>query len=166
MNLHLFQFGEMLHARVHDGASIGFIEPFPVNEAVAFWSDRIIPAVAGGKRSLFAAFDEDRMVGTVQLDCDTMPNQGHRGDISKLMVRPDCRRRGIARTLMLAAEDHARELGRCLLTLDTRTGDRAETLYTSLGFATAGVIPGYARDPFTEKLSGTTIMFKQLESEP
>ncbi|RCK43840.1 GNAT family N-acetyltransferase [Thalassospira profundimaris] len=159
----LDQFGEMLHACVHGGASIGFIEPFPISEAVAFWRDRTLPAMAGGRRTLFAALDDDRIVGTVQLDCDTMPNQAHRGDISKLMVRPDCRRRGIARELMLAAEDRARELGRSLLTLDTRTGDSAERLYTSLGFETAGVIPDYARDPFSDKLSATTIMFKRLK---
>ncbi|MCC4241248.1 GNAT family N-acetyltransferase [Thalassospira povalilytica] len=155
-------FGAMLHACVHDGASIGFIEPFPISEAVAFWRDRIIPAVAGGKRTLFVALDDDRVVGTVQLDIDTMPNQAHRGDISKLMVHPDCRRRGIARLLMQAAERRAGELGRSLLTLDTRTGDSAETLYASLGFETAGVIPQFARDPFSEKLSATTVMYKRL----
>ncbi|MDG4720344.1 MULTISPECIES: GNAT family N-acetyltransferase [Thalassospira] len=162
LEAHLSQFAEMLHQCVHAGASIGFIEPFPISEAASFWRDRIIPALAGGKRTLFAAFDADRVVGTVQLDYDTMPNQAHRGDISKLMVRPDCRRRGIARLLMLAAEGQARDLGRSLLTLDTRTGDSAEILYTSLGFETTGVIPQYARDPFSEKLSGTTIMFKHL----
>lgn len=158
----LDQFGDMLHACVHDGASIGFIEPFPVSEAVAFWRDRIVPALRGGKRTLYVALDKDRVVGTVQLDTDCMPNQRHRGDISKLMVRPDCRRRGIAKLLMLAAEQRAKELGRSLLTLDTRTGDSAEVLYTALGFETAGVIPEYARDPFSEKLSATTVMFKRL----
>ncbi|MBX2830131.1 MAG: GNAT family N-acetyltransferase [Rhodospirillales bacterium] len=156
------QFGNMLHACVHDGASIGFIEPFPLDEASTFWRDRIVPALRGGKRDLFVALDDDRVVGTVQLDYDTMPNQRHRGDISKLMVRPDCRRRGIARLLMIAAEDRARELRRSLLTLDTRTGDSAETLYASLGFERAGVIPEYARDPFSDKLSATTVMFKRL----
>lgn len=156
------QFGDMLHVCVHDGASIGFIEPFPMDEATAFWRDRIVPALRGGKRTLFVALDEDRVVGTVQLDYDTMPNQRHRGDISKLMVRPDCRRRGIARLLMVAAEDRAKELGRSLLTLDTRTGDSAETLYASLGFERACVIPEYARDPFSDKLSATTVMFKRL----
>lgn len=156
------QFADMLHACVYDGASIGFIEPFPKSEAAAFWSDKIVPALDGGKRTLFAALDDDRVVGTVQLDYDTMPNQVHRGDISKLMVRPDCRRRGIAKLLIQAAEGKARALGRSLLTLDTRTGDSAEVLYTSLGFDTAGVIPAFARDPFADKLSATTVMFKLL----
>lgn len=158
----LDQFADMLHACVHDGASIGFIAPFPVSEAKAFWRDKTIPALKGGKRILFAALDDDRVVGTVQIDYDTMPNQAHRGDISKLMVRPDCRRRGIARLLMAAAETRARDLGRTLLTLDTRTGDSAEVLYTSLGFETTGIIPYFARDPESEKLSATTVMYKRI----
>lgn len=158
----LDQFADMLHACVHDGASIGFIEPFPVSEAAAFWRDKTIPALKGGKRILFAALADDHVVGTVQLDYDTMPNQIHRGDISKLMVRPDCRRRGIARLLMAAVENRARDLGRTLLTLDTRAGDRAEMLYSDLGFQITGVIPGFALDPNSEKLSATTVMYKQL----
>ena len=63
---------------------------------------------------------------------------------------------------MTATEIRAKELGRTLLTLDTRTGDTAEGLYRTLGFESAGVIPAYARDPFSEKLSATTVMYKQL----
>ncbi|WP_085621246.1 GNAT family N-acetyltransferase [Thalassospira alkalitolerans] len=100
------------------------------------------------------------IVGTVQLDCAAMPNQAHRADVCKLMVHPDFRRMGIAKKLMQALEKRADVLGKTLLTLDTRTGDNAEPLYASLGFATVGVIPAYARDPFSEKLSGTTIMYK------
>ena len=44
-----------------------------------------------------------------------------------------------------------RNCGRSLLTLDTRTGDNAEPLYTSLGYRTAGIIPGYCRDPFEDR---------------
>lgn len=43
----LDQFANMLHACVHDGASIGFIEPFPISEAVTFWRDKTIPALMG-----------------------------------------------------------------------------------------------------------------------
>ena len=63
---------------------------------------------------------------------------------------------------MAALERRAGELGRSLLTLDTRTGDSAEPLYTSLGYQTAGIIPGYCRDPFEDHLDPTTIMYKAL----
>jgi ribosomal protein S18 acetylase RimI-like enzyme len=80
-----------------------------------------------------------------------------------LLVHPDFRRRGLARALMAELEAHARMLGRSLLTLDTRTGDRAEPLYASLGYETVGVIPRFCRDPFAaDKLDGTTIMYKVL----
>jgi hypothetical protein len=63
---------------------------------------------------------------------------------------------------MAELEDLARRLGRTLLTLDTRTGDSAEPLYASLGYQTAGVIPGYCRHPFEDRLDSTTIMYKVL----
>ncbi|WP_241114278.1 GNAT family N-acetyltransferase, partial [Achromobacter insuavis] len=98
-----------------------------------------------------------------QLDCDTPPNQPHRAEIRKLLVHPDFRRRGIARELMQAAEAAAVTAGRSLITLDTRTGDNAEPLYTSLGYRTVGVIPGFARDARDpNRLDGTTIMYKPL----
>jgi ribosomal protein S18 acetylase RimI-like enzyme len=82
--------------------------------------------------------------------------------VSKLLVDPEFRRRGLARALMVAIERRAAGLGRSLLTLDTRTGDKAEPLYASLGYETAGVIPGYCRDPFEDRLDSTTIMYKTL----
>ncbi|KZB61960.1 acetyltransferase [Thalassospira lucentensis] len=160
---HLEAFGEMLHACVQDGASIGFIEPFDAAAAIGFWRDMVLPAMRGGRRDLFVALlGGSKVVGTVQLDCATMPNQVHRGEVCKLMVHPQYRRMGIARKLMEALEKRAFAKARHLLTLDTRTGDSAEPLYASLGFETAGVIPAYARDPFSEKLSATTVMYKRL----
>ena len=53
---------------------------------------------------------------------------------------------------MAEVERLATRMGRSLITLDTRTGDTAEPLYASLGYKIAGVIPGYCRDPFEERL--------------
>ncbi len=105
---------------------------------------------------------DGRIAGSVQLDYDTPPNQPHRAEVRKLLVHPDFRRRGIAKALMAALESRAAELGRSLLTLDTRTGDMAEPLYVSLGYQTAGIIPGYCRDPFKDHFDPTTIMYKAL----
>ena len=68
----------------------------------------------------------------------------------------------IARALMTELEMAARELGRDLLTLDTRTGDVAGPLYTSLGYATSGTIPDYCLAPEGGRLDATTIMYKRL----
>src|SRR3954447_24670200 len=131
---------EVLHAAVHSGASVGFVLPFPTDEALGFWRDRVLPGVRSGARRLWLMKVGDRIVGTVQLVLDTMPNQRHRAEVAKLLVHPDARRMGIGRALMQAAEDAARADQRTLLTLDTRTGDLAEPLYRSLGYIAAGVI--------------------------
>lgn len=77
----------------------------------------------------------------------------------------DHRRQGIARALMAAVEDEARARGRTLLALDTRTGDAAEPLDRSLGFEFAGVIPGYCRDPFVDRLDSTTLIHRRLRAK-
>jgi ribosomal protein S18 acetylase RimI-like enzyme len=159
---HLGELAALLHACVHDRASIGFVLPFAVDEGAAFWRDKVLPAVRGGGRILLVAHKDGRLVGTVQLGCDTPANQPHRAEVSKLLVHPDFRRQGIARALMAELEGLAAQRGRSLLTLDTRTGDTAEPLYASLGYQTAGVIPGYCRDPVEDRIDSTTIMYKAL----
>ena len=163
---HLGELGGLLHACVMAGASVGFVLPFTAAESEAFWRDKVLPAVRQGGRILWVAHSDERIVGSVQLGCDTPPNQRHRADVSKLLVHPDFRRRGIARALMAELEREAGRLGRSLLTLDTRTGDGAEPLYASLGYRTAGVIPNYCRDPFADHLDPTTIMYKTLGDAP
>lgn len=155
---------DLLHACVHDGASIGFVLPFTRDDAANYWRKRVRPALAGGKRLVLIARSEPQIAGTVQLDCDLMPNQDHRADVSKLLVHPAFRRRGIAGLLMAELEHQAVLRGRRLLLLDTRTGDAAEPLYASLGYETAGIVPGFARDPFAEKFDATTFMFKHLQT--
>ncbi|SMF53836.1 Ribosomal protein S18 acetylase RimI [Tistlia consotensis] len=154
--------GALLHACVQDGASIGFVLPFEPAEAEAFWRTRVLPEVAAGTRLLLVAREGGRIAGSAQLFHGTPANQPHRAEVAKLLVDPACRRRGIARALMAELETAARGLGRSLLTLDTRTGDSAEPLYASLGFATAGVIPGYCLDARDRRLDSTTIMYKAL----
>ncbi|MGQ2902402.1 MAG: GNAT family N-acetyltransferase [Neoaquamicrobium sediminum] len=157
------EFSALLQACVQDGASISFIMPFSIDDADAFWRGKVLPGVAAGSSLLLVAEAEGRIAGSVQLDHDTPPNQPHRAEVRKLLVHPDFRRRGLARALMAELEAHARLLRRSLLTLDTRTGDRAEPLYASLGYQTVGVIPNFCRDPFAaDKLDGTTIMYKAL----
>ncbi len=156
------ELAKLMQACVHAGASINFIMPFPIDESLDFWRRKVQPALHEGSRVLLVARQEGRIAGSVQLDCDTPPNQPHRAEITKLMVHPDVRRRGVARALMHEIEAIALQRGRNLITLDTRTGDSAEPLYASLGYITAGIIPGYCRDTHEERLEATTIMHKVL----
>ncbi len=156
------ELGAVLHACVHAGASVNFILPFSEDDAGGFWIHKVLPGVCAGTRTLLVAEIAGRIAGTVLLDTDTPPNQPHRAEVSKLLVHPDFRRRGIARALMAELERLACDQGRRLITLDTRTGDTAEPLYASIGYLTAGIIPGYCRDPFDDTLDPTTIMYKAL----
>ena len=96
---------------------------------------------------MLGAWDGELLVGTVTLLLDFPPNQPHRAEIAKMMTRPSHRGRGIASTLMRAAEDLARQHGRTLLVLDTAAEEGASGLYERLGFTLAGEIPDYALKP-------------------
>jgi hypothetical protein len=153
---------DVLRAVVYGGAGVSFFIPFSLDDARAFWRDKVLPGVCAGTRRVILARRGTRIVGTVQLDFATPPNQRHRADVAKLLVHPTARRRGIARAMMLALEPIAQAEGRTLLTLDTVTGGEAEPLYRSLGYVTVGVIPRYARAALTPDLESTTIMYKEL----
>ena len=153
---------EILHAVVHLGAGVSFVVPFSMDEARAFWTDKVLPGARARTRRVVVARLDARIVGTAQFDMATPPNQPHRAEVVKLLVHPSARRRGIARALMLALESLALAEGRTLLTLDTWTGSHAEQLYQSLGYTTVGVIPRYARGSTTPALEPATIMYKEL----
>ena len=155
---------EILHAVVHDGAGVSFVVPFSQNDGRAFWLDKVLPGVRERTRRVLVARQDTRIVGTVQIEFAWPPNQQHRAEVTKLLVHPEARRRGIARALMIAVEPVALAAGRTLLTLDTWTGGAAEELYRSLGYQTVGVIPRFARGSTTSELEPTTIMYKELRA--
>jgi GNAT superfamily N-acetyltransferase len=73
-------------------------------------------------------------VGLVRLDAKT-------GEVKRMYVAPEGRRRGIARALLGALETAARELGYSRIRLDTSAGQpEAKVLYESSGYRT---IPRY-----------------------
>lgn len=144
------------------GAAIGFMDPLTQDDAARFWRESVRPEVAAGRRILFAAQRDGEVLGTVQLITGMPLNQPHRCEIAKMIVDPRARRLGLGRALMTRAIDRARELGKTLITLDTRTGDVAEPLYASVGFEVAGVIPDYAWDPDGKARHATTYMYRRI----
>ena len=146
---------------VEGGASVSYMAPFTHSEARAVF-EAVAADVEQHRRVLLAAFDDGEIVGTVQINLATPPNQPHRGEIAKLLVRRSARRRGIAEQLMHAAEREAGREGKTLLVLDTVTGDPAERLYERLGWTRVGVIPNYALYP-DGRLCDTTVFYKALE---
>ena len=57
IDAHLGELAALLHACVHDGASIGFVLPHSATESAAFWVDKVRPGVQAGSRVLLVAFD-------------------------------------------------------------------------------------------------------------
>ena len=152
---------QILHACVHEGASLGFVLPFDRNEARAYWLNKVAPPHAAGAKLVLAATLGGAVVGTAQLDLDSMPSKRHHAEVSKVLVDPGFRRAGVGGALMREIERCAANEGRWLLTLDT-AGDAAEALYRSLGYSLAGAIPHYARDAFENRYDATRIMYKDL----
>ena len=158
----LADFSQLLTACVQAWASIGFMAPFGLEKAEAFWAG-IADKVGAGDRLIWTARDESTgaLLGTVQLIIGLPDNQPHRGDVAKLMVSPKARRRGVARQLMLALEDEARARGLRTLVLDTVTGSPADALYRQLGWIEVGPVPDYALFPDGTPCS-TTFFYRAL----
>jgi ribosomal protein S18 acetylase RimI-like enzyme len=151
---------EVLIETVAHGGSVSFMHPLPRPDALGFWRSSL--AAAGrGERVVLGAWDGQVLAGTVTLLLDCPPNQPHRGEIAKLMVRMSHRGRGIAAALMRAAEAEAVARGKTLLVLDTASEDGAAGLYEGLGFQFVGEIPDYALKPLGG-LTGTRIYFKRI----
>ena len=148
----------VLHDCVAAGASVSYMQPFAHADARAAF-EGFAAEVDAGRRLLLAALEGDEVVGTVQVILAVPPNQPHRGEVAKLLVRREARRRGVAQLLMAGAEREASREGKTLLVLDTVTGDPAERLYERLGWNRVGVIPGYALYP-DGRPCDTTVFWK------
>ena len=152
--------GGLLIETVANGGSVSFMHPLQPEAAEAFWS-KSLAAATRGERMVLGAWDGKRLVGTVTLLLDCPPNQPHRAEIAKLMTCLSHRGRGVAVSLMQAAENLAVKRGRTLLVLDTATDGGASTLYERLGFTLTGEIPDYALKPHGG-LTGTKIYWKRI----
>lgn len=104
----------------------------------------MIADVAGraARTTILVALDEDRIVGSATLELTARvepeddptlePDEAH---IRMVGVLPEMRRRGIARALMDACIERAREHGKRFITLHTTPRMRsAQLMYESLGF--------------------------------
>ncbi|MFE5484197.1 GNAT family N-acetyltransferase [Streptomyces sp. NPDC056527] len=125
---------DVLADAVASGASLGFLQPFGHEAAVAWWHTRRLEPKANGR---------------------------HRAEIVKLMVHRRARGHGLARRLLSTAEQAAQEAGVTLLLLDTETDSTADRLYATTGWTRFGEVPAYATDP-TGALQDCSFFYKAL----
>jgi GNAT superfamily N-acetyltransferase len=146
---------------VAGGASVGFMAPFSIDRALAWWRG-LTADVEAGRRALLVAEDERSIVGTVHLVLAQPDNQPHRADLCKMLVMRRARKQGVGAALMDAAEREARAAGKSLLVLDT-SSQEAERLYARMGWTRLGVVPGFAMWP-GGGLCDTTYFYRELDS--
>jgi GNAT superfamily N-acetyltransferase len=153
---YLEDLADVLFDCVDGGASVGYMAPFSRDDA-----RRAMAGFLDGRRIVLAAFDGGAPVGTAQMVPSPMPNQPHRADVAKVLVRQSSRGRGVAAALMKRLEQEARARGFTVLVLDTVTDSAAYHLYTRLGWQRVGPIPNYALTPDGAPCE-TTFFYKEL----
>lgn len=94
----------LLHACVQDGASVNFLLPFSVDEALQFWRSQeadiqagrtILCVATSSTASLAGSSGSKTILGCVLVKLAQQPNQRHRADIGKMLVSPEARRRHV-----------------------------------------------------------------------
>ena len=151
---------ELLQDSVAGHASIGWTAVPDTREARNYWTE-VLEAVGRGERLLFVATDNHVCAGAIQLALVSKQNGRHRGEVQKLLVHSQYRRRGIGRALLTELERAAAARGLTLLVLDTITGSSAEQLYRGAGYQFVGTVPGYARSTHGV-LEATAVYYRKL----
>jgi L-amino acid N-acyltransferase YncA len=100
--------------------------------------------LAGGSGDMFwGCFVGDALHGIIGLNRESRDKNRHKGNVVAMYVAPEVGRRGMARALLQAVIDHARDDGVLeQLVLTVTQGNRAaRDLYHDVGFRTFGVEP-------------------------
>jgi GNAT superfamily N-acetyltransferase len=143
---------------IQDGASVGYMADLTLEQAQAYWDSA---AKANDGRAVLVCQYGDEIAGVVQVIPAGKAFQPHRAEIAKLIVHRRARGHGLATSLMQAAEQEARRMGKTVLTLFTRHGGDAERLYEKLGWSLVGVIPEDSLRP-DGSLCDASIFYKRL----
>ncbi|KAJ3869403.1 acyl-CoA N-acyltransferase [Lentinula novae-zelandiae] len=178
------QLATLLKSCIDANITMNFIQPFSIEDALAFWLSAeenvvqkkqfIIIAQESQESSEDEADVNDSrharhvqrgppfILGCVILYLAQLPNAKHRAEVGKLIVGREHRKRGIGKMLLDRMEDEARKHGRKILVLDTETGSGAELFYERVGYSKAGVIPDATLAPDGKQYTSYTYFYKRL----
>ncbi len=151
----------LLTDAVENGASIGFLPPVSEQEAKNYWL-KTQEDLFSYNRQVLAIRNEDRLVGSIQIETSPKADALHRCKVEKLMVLSDVQNSGFATTLIEGAERVAASMQKQLIYLETRSEDDASHLFIKMGYTVAGEIPNYARSA-NGQLEATTFFYKEVE---
>jgi ribosomal protein S18 acetylase RimI-like enzyme len=93
--------------------------------------------------TFWGALVDGQLQGMVGLTREPRAKNRHKGDVVAMYVAPESRRHGLAKALLRAVIDHARDvvgLEQLVLSV-TRSNEAARELYRTAGFTTFGVEP-------------------------
>ncbi|KAJ7224857.1 acyl-CoA N-acyltransferase [Mycena haematopus] len=143
-----------------------FAPPLKRAVIIDWWKARVRDVIDGKRIIIMALADnaegQQQLAGYVVLYRPLTETGPFRGEVEKLLVSPNFRRRGLARMLMKRLEEEAKIHGQTLLRLSTGTGSPAETMYLKLGYIKLGVIPRYGFSPADGSLIDKTFFWKHL----
>jgi GNAT superfamily N-acetyltransferase len=140
------EFAQLLRDAIESGGTVGFVLPAEDDKLDRYWTG-VAREMESGERELFAAFDDGKVVGSLQLAYEKAESVSHRADLQKLFVLLDYRRRGIARSLLIEALHRMPALGLLMFTITTRFDSATESLVSALRFTRWGVLPHYGVTP-------------------
>ena len=113
------------------------------------WSEKSVASELDNIWALWlVAVDDDRVIGYIgsQTSIDET-------DVMNVAIHPDCRRRGIAETLIVNLVEELKKKGSHALMLEVRASNApAIALYEKLGFLQVGCRKNYYRNPKEDAL--------------
>jgi ribosomal-protein-alanine N-acetyltransferase len=119
--------------------------PHPWSEALCAAA---LGAAGGTERTLVVRAPLGPSPGVVGFCVLAIVPAGREAEVRNVAVHPERRRRGLARFLLRAAIDRARDAGAETVFLEVRESNHAaRALYSSLGFAETGRRAAYYADP-------------------
>lgn len=140
-----------LRARVHElvaavmrlGGAVGWLG-VPSRAETDDWLDGLLASVKAGTSRVALLVDGDEVLALGRWTRYDKPAVSLNAEILQVMVHPAARGRSLARVLLRALVDDAREHGVETLTLDVRGNNHAAmALYESEGFEVYGRLPDF-----------------------